>query len=96
MRKDVMQKLGLMKNHLKRHNNININIKKKSQKSLCSIPGCDFICFGENETEQKNHFRVDHSDLEFTESSFIMINPAMAEAMDILKEIKEENKSLRT
>ena len=68
----------------------------KCQKSLCSIPGCDFTSSGENDTKRKDHFRIDHRESEFTENSFIMINSAMAEAMEILEEIhkiKEESNS---
>ena len=68
----------------------------KGQKSLCSIPGCDFTCYGESDAERKDHFRIDHKESEFTVNSFIMINSAMAEAMEILEEIheiKEESNS---
>ena len=68
----------------------------KCQKSLCSIPGCDFISYREDDTARKDHFRIDHRETEFTENSFIMVNSAMAAAMEILEEIheiKEQNNS---
>ena len=66
----------------------------KSEKSLCSIPGCDFIFYGVDEAHKQDHFLTSHRDSELTENSFIVINSAMAEAMEIIQEIqeiKEEN-----
>ena len=71
------------------------NIGGKSAKSLCSIPGCDFISNGGNEEEMQDHFRIDHKHSELRENSFIVINSAMAEAIEILQKIKEEKKSLK-
>ena len=68
------------------------NISGKPQKSLCSIPGCDFISNGSKEREMQDHFQTVHTDSEFTEDSFIVINSAMAEAMEILQEIQESKK----
>ena len=68
------------------------HISGKPQKSLCSIPGCDFISDGVNETEKQNHFQTVHSDSRLTEDSFIVINSAMAEAMELLQEIQEIKK----
>ena len=45
-------------------------ISGKSQKSLCSIPGCDFISSGvKKETEMQDHFRIEHTDSELTDNS---------------------------
>ena len=69
------------------------HVSGTSQKRLCNIPGCDFISSGEKETEIQNHFRIKHcTDSELTENSFIVINSAMAEAMEILQEIQEIKK----
>ena len=73
------------------------NVGGKFEKSLCSIPGCDFISNGVDETEIQDHFRIGHQDSELTENSFIVIKSAMAEALEILQEIQEikgESKSL--
>ena len=64
--------------------------EQAGEKSLCNIPGWDFISRRVNEGESRDHFRIDHKDSELTENSFIRINSAMAEAM----EIKKENNSL--
>ena len=68
------------------------DVSGKSQKSLCNIPGCDFISLGVKETEMHDHFRIDHTDSEMTENSFIVINSAIAEAMEILQEMQEIKK----
>ena len=68
---------------------------EESEKSLCNIPGCDFISFGGNEVERRDHFQVEHRDSELRENSFILINSAMAEALEILREIKKENNSVK-
>ena len=52
---------------------------------------CDFISHGANEEERGNHFKISHDDSELTKDSFILINSAMAEAMEILQGIKKEN-----
>ena len=67
-------------------------VSGKPQKSLCSISGCDFILDGLDKAEMQNHFRVDHTDSELTENSFIVVNSVMAEAMEILQEIQEIKK----
>ena len=81
------------------------DVSGKSQKRLCNIPGCDFISLGLKETEMQDHFRIEHTDSEMTENSFIVINPAIVEAMEIarsqegklveilqdIQEIKKEN-----
>ena len=63
----------------------------KSQKVLCNISGCDFISDGAGQGQSKleDHFRNRHKDKELSKDSFISLNSAMAEAMEILREIRE-------
>ena len=66
---------------------------EKSQKVLCNISGCDFITDGagrgQGKSKLEDHFRNRHKDKELSKDSFISLNSAMAEAMEILREIRE-------
>ena len=69
---------------------------EKSQTVLCGVPGCAYLGENNSNVQQREHFRVNHSNFEWTERSFIAINSAMAEAMDILQEIKKEKSTAST
>ena len=62
---------------------------EKSHKILCNVSGCDFITYGGDETKNEEHFRNNHKGEELTQDSFILLNSAMADAMEILREIRE-------
>ena len=62
---------------------------EKSHKILCNASGCDFITYGDDEAKKEEHFRNNHKGEEFTQDSFILLNSAMADAMEILQEIRE-------
>ena len=62
---------------------------EKSHKILCNASGCDFIIYGEDEAKKEEHFRNNHKGKELTQDSFILLNSAMADAMEILQEIRE-------
>ena len=61
----------------------------KSHKILCNVSGCDFISYGDDEAKKEEHFRNNHKGKELTQDSFILLNSAMADAMEILQEIRE-------
>ena len=69
---------------------------EKSQTVLCGVPGCAYLGENNSQVQQREHFRLNHSNFEWTERSFIAINSAMAEAMDILQEIKKEKSTAST
>ena len=69
---------------------------EKSQTVLCGVPGCAYLGENNSNVQQREHFRLNHSNFEWTERSFIAINSAMAEAMDILQEIKKEKSTAST
>ena len=58
-------------------------------RSLCNIPGCDFVSYGFNKSEKQDHFNNAHKGTELTETLFTILNPGMAEAMEILQEIQD-------
>ena len=62
---------------------------KKSRRSLCNIPGCDFVSYGLNKSERQDHFNTAHKGTELAEDMFTIFNPGMAEAMEILQEIRD-------
>ena len=70
---------------------------EKSQKVLCNIFGCDFITDGAGQGQSKleDHFHNCHKDKELSKDSFISLNSAMAEAMEILREIREIKEETR-
>ena len=61
----------------------------KSHKILCNVSGCVFITHGDDEAKKEEHFRNNHKGKELTPDSFILLNSAMADAMEILQEIRE-------
>ena len=63
---------------------------------LCSFPGCAFFAEKVSESQQRDHLRLNHSNSEWTETSFITINSAMSEAMELLQGIKEEKNAVLT
>ena len=67
-----------------------------SQMVLCSFPGCAFFAEKVGESQQRDHLRLNHSNSEWTETSFITINSAMSEAMDLLQGMKEEKSAVLT
>ena len=67
-----------------------------SQMVLCSFPGCAFFAEKVGESQQRDHLRLNHSNSEWTETSFITINSAMSEAMELLQGIKEEKNAVLT
>ena len=72
---------------------------ERFQKVLCNISGCDFITDragrGQGQSKLEDHFRNRHKDKELSKDSFISLNSAMAEAMEILREIREINEKTR-
>ena len=62
---------------------------ENSLRSLCNIPGCDFVSYGFNKSEKQDHFNNAHKGTELTETLFTILNPGMAEAMEILQEIQD-------
>ena len=63
---------------------------------LCSFPGCAFFAEKVSESQQRDHLRLNHSNSEWTETSFTTINSAMSEAMELLQGIKEEKSAVLT
>ena len=61
---------------------------EKSHRILCNVSGCDFITYGDDEAKKEEHFRNNHKGEELTQDSFILLNSAMADAMEILQEIR--------
>ena len=62
---------------------------EKTHKILCNVSGCDFITYGSDEAKKEEHFRNNHKGKELTQDSFILLNSAMADAMEILQEIRK-------
>ena len=56
------------------------------EKSLCNIP---FHSYGFNKSERQDHFNTAHKGREVAEDLFTILNPGMAEAMEILQEIRD-------
>ena len=59
------------------------------EKSLCNIPGCDFVSYSFNKSERQDHFNTAHNGTEVTEDLFTILNHGMAEAMEILQETRD-------
>ena len=62
---------------------------EKSLRSLCNIPGCDFVSYGFNKSERQDHFNTAHNGTEVAEDLFTILNHGMAEAMEILQETRD-------
>ena len=62
---------------------------EKSQKILCNISGCTFISHGRDEAKMEEHFHYNHKGEELTQDSFILLKSVMADAMEILQEIRD-------
>ena len=62
---------------------------EKSQKILCNISGCAFISHGRDEAKMEEHFHYNHKGEELTQDSFILLKSVMADAMEILQEIRD-------
>ena len=63
-------------------------VKVKSHSRF--FPQCVFFAENISESQQSDHLRLYHNNSEWTEKSFIKINSAMTEAMEIPQEIQEE------
>ena len=61
---------------------------EKSQKIPRNISGCVFISHGRDEAKMEEHFHYNHKGEELSQDSFILFNSAMADAMEILQEIR--------
>ena len=62
---------------------------EKSQKILCKISGCAFISHGRDEAKMEEHFQNNRKGKELTKNSFILLNSVMADAIEILQEIRK-------
>ena len=62
---------------------------EKSQKILCKISGCAFISHGRDEAKTEEHFQNNRKGKELTKNSFILLNSVMADAIEILQEIRK-------
>ena len=47
------------------------------------------LSYGFNKSERQDHFNTVHNGTEVTEDLFTILNPGMAEAMEILQEIRD-------